>query len=60
MDNEDLLDLFAGLALVGLLSSGGDFSAAAYAEDAYDLADAMMEEREKRLERKKNRPAQSN
>lgn len=59
MDNEDLLDLFAGMAVQGLLSLGGNFPAANYAADAYDVAEAMIKERELRLERKKNRPAQS-
>lgn len=60
MDNEDLIDLFAGLALQGLLANDVSVPIAAYAEDAYDLAEAMVKEKEKRLERKKNRPAQSN
>lgn len=59
MDNEDLIDLFAGMALQGLLSLGNNFPAAHYAADAYDVAEAMIKEREVRIERKKNRPAQS-
>jgi hypothetical protein len=60
MDNEDLIDLFAGLALQGLLSVGGNYPVATYVKDAYDLAEAMVKEKEKRLERKKDRPEQSN
>lgn len=60
MDNEDLIDLFAGLALQGLLANGGSDPIAAYTKDAYDLAEAMVKEREKRLARKKVRSAQSN
>jgi hypothetical protein len=60
MDNEDLIDLFAGMALQGLLSVGGNYPVATYVKDAYDLAEAMVEEKEKRLERKKVRSAQGN
>ncbi len=50
MNNEDLLDLFAGMALQGLLFDGGNCTVANYAKDAYDLAEAMMKERERRNE----------
>ena len=59
MDNEDLIDLFAGMALQGLLRVENNCPIDTYAKDAYDLAEAMVKEREKRLERKKDRPAQS-
>ena len=60
MDNEDLIDLFAGMALQGLLANDVSVPIAAYAKDAYDLAEAMVKEREKRLARKKVRSAQGN
>lgn len=60
MDNEDLIDLFAGLALQGLLSNGGNNSSVDYAKDAYDMAEAMVKEKERRIARKKVRSAQSN
>jgi len=44
MNDEDLRDLFAGLALQGLLKeSTNDFNDQAIAELAYSLADAMLE-----------------
>lgn len=60
MDNEDLTDIFAAWALSGLLATGTNVTPTAYAKDAYDLAEAMVKEREKRLARKKVRSAQSN
>jgi len=43
MNDEDLRDLFAGLALQGLLSRGDVFPIADYAEASYNYADAMIE-----------------
>ena len=43
MNDEDLRDLFAGLALQGLLSRGEVFPIADYAEASYNYADAMIE-----------------
>ena len=46
-----LRDWFAGQALVGLLSSGGDdIDANGYAKGAYVVADAMIAERKKAKE----------
>lgn len=57
MDNDDLLDLFAGLAMQGYLAAGYDHHASALAEDSYSAAVAMIKEKEKRRER--NRSKQS-
>jgi hypothetical protein len=50
MNNEDLLDLFAGMALQGMLLKGVLYPAADYAKQAYVLADAMIKEKERRNE----------
>jgi len=50
MNNEDLLDLFAGMALQGMLLKGVLYPATDYAKQAYVLADAMIEEKERRNE----------
>ncbi len=50
-DKEMLRDVFAGLALNGLLTEArGDWSDQAIAELSYSLADAMMEARKPREE----------
>ncbi len=59
MNNEDLIDLFAGMALQGLLAKKmANIPINIYAKDAYDLAEAMIIEKEKRIERE--RPPQGN
>jgi len=60
MDNEDLVDIFAGMAMQGLLANGVSVPIDDYAKDAYDMAEAMIKEKEKRLARKKVRSARSN
>ena len=48
----DELDIFAIGALIGLLAdtnTSGNWST--YAEDSYDIAEAMMAERKKRVEK---------
>jgi hypothetical protein len=57
VNNEDLIDLFAGLAMQGILANGR-FDSRNVAEDSYDFAYAMIKEREKRIERE--RPTQGN
>lgn len=53
-DNQDRLDFFAGLAMAGLLSASGDqhgrvdYDETRVARYAYDLAEAMLEERRAR------------
>ena len=44
-----LLDLFAGMAMEGMLASGDDEPAKVMATSAYSFAKAMLEEREKNL-----------
>ena len=51
MNNEDLLDLFAGMALQGLIAAKHEVSARSMAMVAYDIAEAMVKEREARDER---------
>lgn len=51
MNNEDLLDFFAGLALEGLISAQHNNSAKTMAKVSYDIAEAMINEREERHER---------
>jgi len=46
MNDDDLRDLFAGLAMMGMLVGGVDTSNSLLASDAYDLADAMLVARE--------------
>ena len=59
MNNEDLIDLFAGMALQGLLAKKmSNIPINIYAKDAYDLAEAMIIEKEKIIERE--RPPQGN
>ena len=41
----DLRDYFAGLAMQGMIASGGAVSMKATAEDSYKIADFMMRER---------------
>jgi hypothetical protein len=53
MNDEDLIDLYAGLAMQGYLTQNylqhwGDL-----ARNSYAMADAMIKEKEKRLERNK-------
>ncbi len=53
MNDEDLIDLYAGMALMGMLLKGVLYPADDYAKQAYVLAYAMIKEKEKRLERNK-------
>lgn len=48
MDDFNARDLFAGLAMVGTLSQNHVLTDDALAKIAYDLADAMIKEKEKR------------
>ena len=53
MDDE-LTDFFAGLALLGLVSSGKlklEITKEQVAKQCYTLADAMMKERKERMEK---------
>jgi hypothetical protein len=53
MNNEELIDLFAGLAMQGYVSTEyfRGMPHQVVAEEAYRMAEAMAKEREKRLER---------
>lgn len=55
MNNDDLTDFFAGLAMLGKITHEGleygknlDFCDQQIAKRAYKIADAMMEERKRR------------
>ena len=48
MDDFNARDLFAGLAMCGMMAEGDDLSHKTIAELAYEMADAMLKEREKR------------
>ena len=52
MDEFDMRDLFAGLALVGMIirTPGGEWSDSYVVESAYELADAMLEARKPQKE----------
>jgi hypothetical protein len=55
MHTDNLTDFFAGLAMQGLLSAGWPASDSnAIANIAYDVAQAMMEERTQRKEQSVN------
>ncbi len=54
MNNEDLMDLFAGLAMQGIVSLNGHDLYTDVARHSYLIAEAMIAEKEKRHER--NRP----
>jgi len=60
MNKEDLIDLFAALAMQGLLASARGIPAEVCAKAAYDLSYAMIKEREKRIVRERTFAASSN
>lgn len=47
--NVSVLDLFAAAAFQGMVSSGGEWTNADRAKDAYDYAESMLAERERRM-----------
>jgi hypothetical protein len=49
MNNEDLLDLFAGMALQGMIAAQHKYSPQHMARVAYEIAEAMVKEREIRI-----------
>lgn len=51
MNNDDLLDLYAGMAMQGLLAANHAVSPQSIARVSYELAEAMMKERIVRGER---------
>jgi hypothetical protein len=54
MNNDEMLDVFAALAMQGYLSQNDIQNWEQIARDSYSMAEAMIKEREKRLERTKN------
>jgi hypothetical protein len=52
MIDDDLMDLFAGLAMQGYLSQNDIQNWEQIARDSYSMAEAMLKEKEKRRERK--------
>lgn len=52
MTDEDLIDLFAGLAMQGYLTQSYLQNQECIAHDSYSMAEAMIKEKEKRFERK--------
>ena len=53
MIDDDLMDLFAGLAMQGYLTQSYWQNQEHIARDSYSMAEAMLREKEKRLERKR-------
>ena len=51
MNNDDLLDLFAGLAMQGLLAAHYEVSPQSMARVSYEVAEAMIREKAIRGER---------
>jgi hypothetical protein len=60
MHDNDLIDLFAGLAMQGYIARGYQSDIRALAEDSYSIAYAMIKEKEKRLVRERTFAASSN
>jgi hypothetical protein len=54
MNNEDLIDLFAGLAMQGYLTQNDIQNWEQIASYSYAMADAMIKEKEKRIERERS------
>jgi hypothetical protein len=52
MIDDDLMDLFAGLAMQGYLTQNNIHNWAQIASDSYMMAETMLKEKEKRRERK--------
>jgi hypothetical protein len=51
MNDQDLLTLYAGLAMQGIISLGHDVSAKSIAKASFDLAEEMIKEQGERIER---------
>ena len=52
MNDEDLIDLYAGLAMQGYLTQNDIQNWEQIASNSYSMAEAMLKEKEKRHERK--------
>jgi hypothetical protein len=61
MDDEHLKDFYAGLAMMGLISVYRDDKSvvAEYTHRAFDIAEAMMEERSRRAQQSNGRDGSS-
>jgi hypothetical protein len=60
MNNEDLMDLFAALAMQGYLTQSYVQNQECIAKDSYAMAEAMIKEKERRLVRERTFTASSN
>jgi hypothetical protein len=58
MNDQDLLTLYAGLAMQALISRGSSASHTSIAKSSFDIAEAMIKEQGERNERL--RPTQGN
>lgn len=58
MDEKELMTLYAGLAMQGIIAAGNDASPQSIAKVSFDIAQAMVREQGERNERL--RPTQSN
>jgi hypothetical protein len=54
VNNEDLIDVFAALAMLGLIHRHRVIPPDVLAKEAYIHADAMIKEKEKRIERERS------
>jgi hypothetical protein len=51
MNNEELIDLFAGLAMQGILARENPHNLKIFVKNAYLIAEEMIKEKERRNER---------
>jgi hypothetical protein len=51
MNDQDLLTLYAGLAMQGIISLGHDISSKSIAKASFDIAEDMVKEQGERIER---------
>jgi hypothetical protein len=51
MNDKDLLTLYAGLAMQGIVSLGEDVTVKAIAKVSFDIAEEMIKEQGERIER---------
>jgi hypothetical protein len=54
MNNEELIDLFAALAMQGYLTQSHIQNQECIARNSYSMAYAMIKEKEKRIERERS------
>lgn len=51
MNDQDLLTLYAGLAMQGIITLGIDATPKSIAKTSFDIAEAMIKEQGERIER---------